>query len=190
MRLVSNSRRHGGECRGERLERERDTLRGFALSDSLTGIANRRALLARAEYEITRHGRAGRGFVMVMLDLDGSKRLNDRFGHGAGDDPLGDDASALKRSMRAQDTVARIGGDEFCILAPETDRTGTHRLTMRIKQAVGDVVAGVEPLGTSLGIAVFPDDGGIVLDLLNAADQRLLATKRVRQRTREYRRAA
>ena len=174
----------------ERLVRERDTLRGFALSDSLTGIANRRSLLARAEYEVTRHARAGRSFVLVMLDLDGFKRLNDRFGHGAGDDLLRDVASVLQRAMRAQDTVARIGGDEFCVLAPETDMTGTSRLSARIIEAVGDVVAGVDPLRTSVGIAIFPDDGVIVADLLEAADQRLLASKRVRPGTRAERRAA
>lgn len=174
----------------ERLERERDELRDFALSDPLTGIANRRSLLARAEYEIARHTRARRSFALVMLDLDAFKVVNDRFGHAAGDDLLRDVAAALKRSMRAQDTVGRIGGDEFCVLAPETDEPGMHRLAMRIAQAVGDVTAGVESIRASLGIAVFPGDGVTAPALLYAADQRLLSAKRERQRGRAHRRAA
>jgi diguanylate cyclase (GGDEF)-like protein len=174
----------------ERLERERDELSGFALSDPLTNIANRRSLLARAEYEIARHTRARLSFAVVMLDLDGFKRLNDRFGHSAGDGLLCDVATALERSMRAQDTVARIGGDEFCVLAPETDKSGTQRLSVRIVQAVGAVTAGVESVRTSIGVAVFPDDGVTAEALLQAADQQLLRSKRERQRGRADRRAA
>jgi diguanylate cyclase (GGDEF)-like protein len=174
----------------ERLERERDTLHDFAHRDSLTSIANRRSLLARAEYEIVRHTRAGHSFALVMLDLDGFKLLNDRFGHAAGDDLLRDVAIGLDRAMRAQDTVARIGGDEFCVLAPETDKLGTHRLSLRIVQAVGDVTAGVETIQTSVGVAIFPDDGITASALLQTADQRLLGAKRVRQRDRVRRRAA
>src|SRR6185437_5047027 len=114
------------------LERERDTLRRDALSDPVTGVANRRSLLARADYEIARHRRAGQSFALVMLDLDGFKQLNDRFGHAAGDDLLRDVAGALRRAMRAQDTVARFAGDEFCVLAPETDEHGTERLAAKV----------------------------------------------------------
>lgn len=174
----------------DRLERERDAMREFALSDPLTGIANRRSLLWRAEYEIARHARTRHRFALVMLDLDGFKLLNDRFGHPAGDDLLRDVATALKHSMRAQDTVARIGGDEFCVLAPETEAPGTERLAARIAQAVGDAAAGVETVHASLGIAVFPDEGVTATDLLRAADQRLLIAKREPGRGPARRRAA
>jgi diguanylate cyclase (GGDEF)-like protein len=174
----------------ERLERERDALRHFALSDPLTGIANRRSLLARIEYEVARHTRAGCSFALLMLDLDGFKDPHDRFGHAAGDDLLRDVAAAMKRSIRGQDTVARIGGDEFCVLAPETDRPGTRRLAARIARAVSDVTAGVEGLRASSGVALFPDDGVSPAALMHAADQRLLSAKRERQRSRARRRAA
>jgi diguanylate cyclase (GGDEF)-like protein len=174
----------------ESLLREREALRDVALSDPLTGIANRRMLLARADYEIARHHRARRSFALVMLDLDGFKLLNDRFGHPAGDDLLRDVALALSRSMRAQDTVARIGGDEFCVLAPETDELGTHRLAVRIARAVSAVSAGVESVRGSVGIAVFPGDGVTAATLLLAADEKLLSAKRERRGGRARERAA
>jgi diguanylate cyclase (GGDEF)-like protein len=163
-----------------RLERERDALRRDALSDPVTGAANRRSLLVRADYEIARHLRARQSFALVMLDLDGFKQLNDRFGHAAGDDLLRDVAAALRRAMRAQDTVARFGGDEFCVLAPETDQRGTERLAAKVTQAVRDVSVGMESVAGSVGVAVFPDDGTSALELMHAADERLLAAKRRR----------
>ncbi len=173
----------------ERVGRERETLRGFALTDPLTGIANRTQLLARAQYEIARHRRSESCFTVLMLDLDGFKALNDRYGHAAGDDLLREVAGALERSMRAQDTAARIGGDEFCVLAPETDELGSHRLAARVEQAVAEVSAGVGRIVASIGVAVFPDDGIDAAELMHEADTRLLAVKRERRRG-AYRRAA
>jgi diguanylate cyclase (GGDEF)-like protein len=174
----------------ERLERERDALRNVALSDPLTGIPNRRLLLSRAEYEIARHHRTGHSFALVMLDLDGFKLLNDRFGHAAGDELLCDVGAALTHAMRAQDTVARLGGDEFCVLAPETDRPRTVPLARRVARTVAEATAGVETLSASVGVAVFPDDGGTATQLLQAADERLLHSKRERGGTRTRQRAA
>jgi len=177
-------------CVRERLERERDRLRAFALSDPVTGIANRRSLLARAEYEIERHRRARRSFALVMLDLDGFKGLNDRFGHAAGDDLLRDVARALRLAMRRQDTVARIGGDEFCVLAPETDERGADHLSARVTGAVRDVSVGLETVAGSVGVAIFPADGDTAAGLMHAADERLLEAKRRRPSGRPRRRAA
>ena len=174
----------------ERLEREREMLRDFALSDPVTGIANRRSLLLRADYEISRHERAQRSFALVMLDLDGFTPINDRFGHAAGDDLLRDVAAALRHAMRAQDTVARFGGDEFCILAPETDEQGTAGLARKVSEAVGDVSVGMDAVGGSVGVGVFPADGTTLATLMHAADERLLEAKRRRHRGRPQRRAA
>jgi diguanylate cyclase (GGDEF)-like protein len=181
-----------GHAARTRLERERDDLRDFALTDPLTRIANRRALLAQAEHEVARHRRADRSFAVVMLDLDGFKTLNDRFGHAAGDDLLRDVAVALDRAMRAQDTVARIGGDEFCVLAPETDADGAQRLTGRVAHAVRGVTAGVQSVRASVGAAVFPDDAREPVALIEIADARLLEAKRTlyRQPERATRRVA
>ena len=106
------------------LESERAAMRRWALTDPLTGVANRRGLGERIEYEVTRHSRLSHRFTVVMIDLDGFKLVNDRFGHPAGDELLRDVAAALREAVRDQDTVARLGGDEFCVLAPETGRDG------------------------------------------------------------------
>jgi diguanylate cyclase (GGDEF)-like protein len=174
----------------ERLQRERDAMHSSAHTDPLTGAENRRALVERIEYEIVRHTRSGASFALVMLDVDGFKLLNDRFGHAAGDELLYDLATALKRYMRSQDTVARIGGDEFCVLAPETDQAGVPRLLARIGDAVGGVTAGLAGLEASVGAGTFPADGLTSAELMNAADQRLLGAKRAVHQRRRYRRAA
>jgi diguanylate cyclase (GGDEF)-like protein len=174
----------------ERRQREHEALRSVAFSDPLTGIANRRLLMSHADYEIARHMRAREKFAVVMLDLDGFKLLNDRYGHAAGDELLCDVAAALTHAMRGQDTVARIGGDEFCVLAPETDQPHTLPLAGRIAHTVAEATAGIETLSASVGIAVFPDDGVTTAELLLAADERLLSAKRRRAGGQLRRRAA
>jgi diguanylate cyclase (GGDEF)-like protein len=99
-------------------------------------------------------------------------------------------ATALGRATRAQDTVARIGGDEFCVLAPETDGPHTVPLARRITVTVREATTGVETLSASLGVAVFPDDGDSAAALLRAADGRLLDAKRERSAPRLPRQAA
>jgi diguanylate cyclase (GGDEF)-like protein len=174
----------------DRVARERDALRASALTDPLTGAANRRSLLQRIDYEMARHSRNRRSFALLMLDLDGFKLLNDRFGHPAGDDLLREVAAALARVIRDQDTVARVGGDEFCVLAPETDAAGAQRLISRVETAVARVTAGADSLGASAGAAVFPRDGETAERLLQAADQHLLESKRQSQTARAGRRVA
>ena len=176
----------------DRARREQAALRDVALTDPLTRIANRRRLLAQADYEVARHRRTDRRFAVVMLDLDGFKALNDRFGHAAGDDLLRDVATALSHAMRAQDTVARIGGDEFCVLAPETDAEGARQLAARVSRAVAQVTAGVQSVHGSVGAAVFPDDAEEPAELMMIADGQLLEAKRRRpaSQTRSGRRAA
>lgn len=174
----------------KRWRREREALRRYALSDQLTGIGNRRLLRLRMQYEISRHSRGRHSFVLVMVDLDGFKLINDRFGHGTGDDLLCDVAQALDETIREQDTAARIGGDEFCVLAPETDVAGAKRLVARVLGAIEGVTPEIHPLRASPGVAVFPDDGTSPDVLFEAADRRLIAAKRARGGRRRLRRAA
>jgi diguanylate cyclase (GGDEF)-like protein len=161
-----------------RLERERDAMRHFALRDPLTGLANRRALDERLGYEIARHTRHGESFAVLALDLDGFKAVNDRFGHEAGDEILRDAAVALVDVVRAQDTVVRLGGDEFCVLAPQTGQASADRLEARVRGALAGVTAGLSGLSASMGSAVFPADGTTPDALLAAADLAALAAKR------------
>ena len=116
--------------------------------------------------------------------------MNDRFGHPAGDDLLREVAGALAGAIREQDTLARVGGDEFCVLAPETDEAGARRLVGRAEAAVARVVAGVDSLGASAGASLFPRDGACAHELLEAADQRLLGAKRTSGTSSRRRRAA
>ena len=159
-----------------RLRRERDAMERAAFSDPLTGLANRRLLMSVAEHEIARHHRARERFSLLMLDLDGFKLLNDRYGHAAGDQMLCDVAAVLEQALRSQDTVARLGGDEFCVIAPAT--ADPRPLADKVIAAVSEASHGHEELRTSVGIAVFPEDGTTIERLLLTADEHLLSAKR------------
>jgi diguanylate cyclase (GGDEF)-like protein len=163
----------------ERFERERRALRSSAMKDSLTGAANHRAFGERLRYEVARHARQEHEFAVVALDLDGFKSVNDRFGHTAGDDLLRQVAETLGLAVRQQDTVARVGGDEFYVLAPETDRVGGERLELRVRQAIAGVTVGVGSLSASVGVAIFPDDGRTAGALVETADAGAMASKRL-----------
>jgi diguanylate cyclase (GGDEF)-like protein len=169
----------------ERLEHERDALGDTALTDPLTGIANRRLLLTQAEYEIARHRRARHSFALVMLDLDGFKPLNDRFGHAAGDELLVDVASALSHAMRAQDTVARYGGDEFVVLCEDLARIDAAQpLARRLAEAVAQPVSTGERLlivQASIGVVVEQNPATSADALVRRADAEMY---RVKQRVR------
>ncbi len=162
-----------------RLRRERDAMEEAAHRDPLTGLANRRQLLLVARHEIARHRRAGERLAVVMLDLDGFKRLNDRYGHPAGDRMLCDVGEALRAALRAQDTVARLGGDEFCVIAPAT--VDPRTLAAKVAAAVAQASRGHAEIRASLGLAVYPEDGVTIEQLTRAADERLLSAKRRRQ---------
>jgi diguanylate cyclase (GGDEF)-like protein len=163
-----------------RLATERSAMRRWALTDPLTGLANRRGLGERIEYEVLRHARQKHRFAIVMIDLDGFKGVNDRFGHPAGDELLRDVSASLREAVRDQDTVARLGGDEFCVLAPETDGAGGAHLADRITAAVRRVTTGLDNLSASVGVAVYPDDGATAPAVLDAADAAQIAAKRLR----------
>jgi diguanylate cyclase (GGDEF)-like protein len=172
-------------------ERERRALRATAMRDPLTGVANRRAFAERLRYEVARHTRQQHSFAVIALDLDGFKAVNDRFGHQAGDELLREVASAIGSTLREQDTVARVGGDEFNVLAPETDRAGGEKLADRVSAAVGGVTTGISSLSASVGLAIFPADGANSAELLEVADAEAIAAKREsRGRAAARRRAA
>jgi diguanylate cyclase (GGDEF)-like protein len=146
----------------------------LAARDPLTGLFNRREFDAGVTREIERCKRHGRGWTLVLLDLDGFKHVNDAHGHSAGDGALREAATALSGACRASDLAFRIGGDEFALVLPETpDRAAATAVAERACQGV----TGGFGLSASYGIAVWPDDGLDRDTLLNIADRRLYEMK-------------
>jgi len=154
----------------ERLLSANAALAAQARSDALTGVGNYRLLEERLGYELLRHRRAGRPLSLLVLDLDGFKQVNDTLGHPVGDRLLRQVAEAMQRTVRDQDTVVRQGGDEFCVLAPETDTDDAALLVERLRGALGEVVANGVSLTASIGFATYPRDATSTDLLLAQAD--------------------
>ena len=153
-----------------------DQLRRQASSDSLTGLANHRRLFEVLEAEICRSKRTGREFSVLLLDLDGLKEINDRFGHLAGNRALCRLAQILTDSCRTIDTAARHGGDEFALVLPETGVAAATLVARRICDLL--VKDYEEPiLSVSAGVANYPKDADTIGTLLYAADKALYAMK-------------
>jgi diguanylate cyclase (GGDEF)-like protein len=150
--------------------------------DSLTGLFNRAFFFAAVEREIQRSSRTGRRFGLLMMDLDELKEINDRFGHFHGDQVLRGVADVIKSGVRRLDTAARYGGDEFVVLLPETEPTGSYVLAEKIRQGVEDLgVAGPGfdiHTSISIGAVAYPDDGLTADDLLISADRAMYVSKR------------
>lgn len=121
-------------------------LERLANTDELTSIYNRRQFLQRAQEEIARGQRWHRPLSLAMLDLDYFKRINDRYGHGFGDDVLRRFASCIQFNVRMEDVCGRLGGEEFAILLPDTDRYNASLIMERLRKAVADITLD-SPLG-------------------------------------------
>jgi diguanylate cyclase (GGDEF)-like protein len=160
-----------------------DSLKREASHDPLTRLNNRRLFLERLEQEIARAGADGQSFSILFLDVDQLKRINDTYGHLAGDALLREVSNALMDAVRGQDLVARYGGDEFAVLLPATPSTAAVSVAQRISEGIGrhHFMAGRELLqipGVSLGVASFPQDGRTADELLATADATLYRQKR------------
>jgi diguanylate cyclase (GGDEF)-like protein len=155
----------------------------LATVDSLTGLHLRDYFFRRFEEEYVRVRRYAGAFSILMLDLDGFKEINDRHGHLAGDRYLRALGAAIRARMRGADLACRYGGDEFCILLPETDLAGARPIAERLRQALARLVVDVEDASlrttVSIGIASYPEhDTGDIKGLLLRADQALYQAKR------------
>lgn len=160
-----------------------DTLKREASHDPLTRLYNRRMFLERTQQEIARAGSRGESFSILFLDVDELKRINDTYGHLAGDALLREVSNALMDAVRGEDVVARYGGDEFIVLLPATGAAAAASVAARIADGIARhrFMAGRELLqipGVSLGIATFPENGTTVEQLLAAADATLYLQKR------------
>jgi diguanylate cyclase (GGDEF)-like protein len=173
------------------MEKTLTQLGAAARTDSLTGLANRRELEQRFAGELERSTRGGRPLSIVVLDLDWFKEFNDRFGHAAGDRALVQLAEALRRATRTSDVVARLGGEEFAVLAPETDELEGYQLAERLRAEVRATFARQpEKMTVSCGVASFPVHGISTGELLHSADRALYEAKEAgRDRSVVYRHA-
>jgi diguanylate cyclase (GGDEF)-like protein len=161
----------------ELLEGSAAELREMAASDPLTGVGNYRRLHERLEYELVRHRRDDSTLSLLLIDLDRFKQVNERRGHAAGDDVLRRVATTLREAVRSQDTVARQGGDEFAVLAPDTDAEGAAMLAARIRDRLSRVQFAGDAIGATVGWSVYPADGRSAAELLARADEVLMTGK-------------
>jgi diguanylate cyclase (GGDEF)-like protein len=162
-------------------KRAEERVRHLAVSDPLTGLANHRQMVEALETEIKRFGRNERPFVVLLLDLDGLKKINDALGHIVGSRALCRLADMLRLYSREMDTAARYGGDEFVLILPETDAEAARLVAQRISKRLAE--DGEEPkISVSIGTAVYPGDGETVNEILGAADRDLYREKGVPKR--------
>lgn len=166
-----------------RLARAYRTVRLGTLRDALTGVANHGSFQETLRHEIARHERSAESLVLLMVDLDDFKAVNDRFGHPVGDAVLRGVVARLLESVRDMDVVARYGGEEFAVVLPQTDAAQGARVAERLRAAVAasPLPAGSEeplPLTVSIGLAVYPEDAGTKGALVECADRALYAAKR------------
>src|SRR3954454_21084955 len=162
--------------------RARDAAIRLSTIDPLTGLFNRTFFFAAVEREIARSARSGRGFCLLMMDLDELKQINDRHGHFFGDRVLRGVGEVIRSGGRKIDTAARYGGDEFVVLLPETDPTGAFVLAEKIRQEVAELNV---PIGAStikptisIGVVNYPDDGTTSDELMITADTSMYRSKR------------
>ncbi len=163
------------------LLRHRVELAGLAMKDALTGLPNRRLLNDRLMQSIYRHARSrGSHFGILFIDLNGFKEINDRYGHKVGDILLSAVAQRISREVRTGDTVARLGGDEFVVILEDIDIAHVNQMIVRLRKSISGPLEIEEHLlhvGTSIGMALYPDEGQNPNDLLSLADERMYLDK-------------
>lgn len=168
-----------------------ETTLELAISDPLTGIFNRRAMMRQIEYELARAQRFHTNLALLLVDVDHFKSYNDRMGHVLGDVALKEIAKALKESMRKVDTLARFGGEEFCVILPQADKKAAKEVASKLCEAVRALkLRGVEKqelghLSISIGIVVVSGDDpeleqeNAIIDIIAMADKALYEAKRL-----------
>ncbi|MDP9073201.1 MAG: diguanylate cyclase [Actinomycetota bacterium] len=162
-------------------------LAAYALSDELTGLHNRRGFVTLADHLFKVAGRAGRPLALLFIDMDGLKTINDSYGHNAGDQALIDVSKFLRATLRCSDLVARVGGDEFCVLMGDDgagDKIDAERVLTRLRHGP-PVGQRSYPLTLSVGVAwLEPGSTASVEELMSLADDSMYHDKTTLRRLR------
>jgi diguanylate cyclase (GGDEF)-like protein len=157
-----------------------EQVRHLAVSDPLTGLANYRRLLDVLENETERTNRSGRPFALLLLDLDGLKKINDTHGHLVGSRAICRVADTLRVNCRTIDLAARYGGDEFALVLPETEQEEAEHVAQRIHVVMAQDKE-LPSLSASIGISVYRGEGERIERLIHDADEHLYAEKAKRK---------
>lgn len=167
------------------LQRQADELRALSLVDELTGLYNRRGFLTLTTQQLKLCDRSMRPALVVFVDLDGMKRINDELGHDVGDRALIETASVLRQVFRHSDVVGRLAGDEFVVLAVDAEPDSREAIEQRVAAKVAEVNAreGREyQLSLSIGVAIYdPAKPEMVEEVLARADALMYESKRARK---------
>lgn len=164
-------------------EKMKDVLRHKSFIDEVTGVFNYRYLDIRLVEEAERTRRHGGFTAILYMDLDGFKRVNDRFGHQIGNAVLEQIATQMAQKVRSCNVFGRVGGDEFLAVLPQTDRREAYVLAERLRESVGNYVMEigdqrvVDFVRVSIGIAAFPVNGDTMDNVITAADNAVFEAK-------------
>ncbi|HOO57116.1 MAG TPA: sensor domain-containing diguanylate cyclase [bacterium] len=157
----------------------------LAITDTLTGLFNKRYFKSRMERRIERVRSTGHGFSLLMLDLDYFKRINDTYGHPSGDVVLKTLAERIKKNIAEEAIAYRVGGEEFAVVIPEAKKRRAIEIAEKIRAAVQDEVFSFnangceveEKITISIGVSVYPDDADTAGELVSKSDQALYLAK-------------
>lgn len=167
--------------------RRAQSLEHRAHHDALTGLPNREKLMQRLGSALAASASLGRRLPLVFMDLNGFKAINDRYGHGAGDAMLKAVAQRMRRTLRGEDMVARLAGDEFALVLadlPEEEQSHISRIMSKLEQAIAEPLehdGHLISVGCAWGCAIYPHDAQDADSLLKEADRRMYIDKRDRK---------
>jgi diguanylate cyclase (GGDEF)-like protein len=169
----------GAALLARRLRASHEDLWALSRRDELTGVGNYRGLHERLTEEIASHSQPGLEFALILLDLDRFKEVNEEFGHLEGDRVLAAIGRSLREEVRGEDAVFRQGGDEFAVIAPETNGEEAEAVAERLRTRVRASCSDRASVSAGTGFAIFPSDGRTPDELLSSADSDLFGTKRL-----------